>query len=267
MRDELRVSPDQPADLPNRPTDLKFGGDDKDAGKAFVKTLYPRLFELQRRLWGEDARSVLLVLQGMDAAGKDGAIRNLARGLNPQGTHVAGFRAPSGEERDHDYLWRIHDECPRRGELGIFNRSHYEDVGIVRVLNLVPEDRWRKRYRHIREFERMLSDEGTTIVKVWLHVSKEEQKARFQSRLDDPTKRWKFNPDDLESRARWDDYMAAYTEALDETSTDYAPWYVVPTDRKWARDVALATLLIETLEEMDPQYPPEVEGLDDIVIE
>ncbi|HEX9889596.1 MAG TPA: PPK2 family polyphosphate kinase, partial [Nitriliruptorales bacterium] len=187
-------------------------------------------------------------------------------GLNPQGAHVASFKQPSDNELDRDYLWRVHHQVPRRGEIGIFNRSHYEDVGVVRVLELVPAQVWQRRLRHIREFEGMLVDEGTAIVKVWLHISKDEQKERLQARLREPDKRWKFDRGDLAMRQRWDDFQIAYDHAISQTSTAGAPWYVVPADRKWVRDVAVASILVETLERMDPAYPEPSDDLDGIVI-
>jgi len=264
---DLRVKPGSKVDLRDWSTDDTFGLDDKDEGEARLDELDDQLFELQRNLWAEDQRSLLVVLQGMDAAGKDGTIRRVFRGLNPQGVQVAGFKAPSGNERDHDYLWRIHQVCPRRGEIGIFNRSHYEDVSVVRVMELVPKAVWRRRYAHIRGFEQMLADEGTAIVKLFLHISKDEQKARFQERLDTPEKHWKFNPGDLEVRQRWDDFMDAYSEAIEETSTDDAPWFVIPGDRKWARDVAIAEILVDRLEAMNPQPPPADPAVADLVLE
>jgi PPK2 family polyphosphate:nucleotide phosphotransferase len=198
---------------------------------------------------------VLLVLQAMDAAGKDGTIRHILSGLNPAGVNVAGFKAPAGPEAQHDYLWRVHQVCPPRGELVVFNRSHYEDVLVARVRNFVPPATWKKRYRHMREFERMLTDEGTTVVKCFLHVSKRTQAERLQQRIDDPEKRWKFRAGDLDDRKLWPDYQAAYEEAIAETSTSYAPWYVVPADRNWVRNLAVARLLLHVFEQLDPKVP------------
>ena len=215
----------------------------------------PQLADLQARLAAEGTRGVLLVLQAMDAGGKDGVIRSVFTGINPQGVQVHGFKVPAGRETQQDYLWRVHQVCPGQGEIGIFNRSHYEDVLVVRVHGFVPEERWRRRYRHIREFERVLADEGTTVVKVMLHISSDEQRQRLQDRVDDPAKRWKFRAGDLDDRKRWDDYQAAYEEALTETSTEWAPWYVVPADRNWVRDLAVARILEHHLSALDPQYP------------
>jgi PPK2 family polyphosphate:nucleotide phosphotransferase len=209
---------------------------------------------------------VLVVIQAMDTGGKDGAIRKVFEGVNPQGVRVANFKAPTERELAHDYLWRVHQQAPRDGEIAVFNRSHYEDVLVVRVLGLAPEEVWRKRYDHIADFERMLVDEGTTIVKFYLNISKEEQAERLQARLDDPTKRWKFNAGDLDHRELWHDYMAAFAEAISRTTTADAPWYVVPANKKWYRDIVIATTLVETLRNLELSYPEADEGLDDTVI-
>jgi len=237
--------------------------------KTSIKVLTSQrrqLAELQRLLWADGGRSLLLVLQAMDTGGKDGTIRKVFTGVNPQGVDVRGFGVPSDLELDHDYLWRVHLQTPRKGRIGIFNRSHYEDVLVVRVNGLVPEDRWRPRYAHIRAFERMLTDEGTVIVKVMLHISKEEQAERLQARLDDPSKNYKFNPSDLESRRRWDEYMAAYEEAINETSTQNAPWFVVPSNRKWYRNLVVSQILIDTLDGLDLAYPDQKHDLSNVTI-
>lgn len=213
------------------------------------------LAQLQRLLWGDGRRSVLLVLQAMDTGGKDGTIRKVFSGVNPQGVDVHGFGVPGPHEAEHDYLWRVHLRTPAKGRIAVFNRSHYEDVLVVRVNDLVSSDVWSKRYRHIREFERMLDDEGTTIVKVMLHISKDEQKERLQARLDDPSKNYKFNPSDLSSREKWEDYMEAYEAAIAETSTQAAPWHVVPSDRKWYRNLVVSQILIDTIRSLDLEYP------------
>ncbi|QXC61574.1 polyphosphate kinase 2 family protein [Aquihabitans sp. G128] len=240
---------------------------DKAETRAATGPLVDELAELQNRLWAEHRRSVLLVLQAMDAGGKDGTIRKVFTGVNPQGVRASSFKGPSTEELEHDFLWRIHQQVPGHGEIGVFNRSHYEDVLIVRVDELVPEDVWRPRYGTIRHFERSLVDAGTTVVKVFLHISKDEQKERFQSRLDEPEKRWKFSAADLTVRAKWDAYADAYADAIGETSTEAAPWYVVPADRKWYRDWAVLQILLGHLRDLDPQYPAEEAGLADLVIE
>jgi PPK2 family polyphosphate:nucleotide phosphotransferase len=265
LLDPLRVEPGKQADLAGRDPAHRVGLD-KDASEAIVEELVESLRDLQARLWAEDRRSVLLVLQGMDTSGKDGTIRRVFSGVNPMAVRVESFGVPSEEEREHDYLWRAHKVVPRRGEIGIFNRSHYEDVGVVRVKQLAPEDVWRRRYRHIRDFERLLTDEGTTVLKVFLHISTDEQRERLQARLDDPTKTWKFRVGDLDDRSLWDDFMAAYEEAITETSTDWAPWFVIPADRKWVRDVAVASLLVDTLRRLDPQYPEPPDDLAGVVV-
>jgi PPK2 family polyphosphate:nucleotide phosphotransferase len=258
----IRVEPGDRPRLEARDTGDRLGIGDKQAAATRLQELVARLALLQNRLWAEGTRSVLLVLQGLDASGKDGTIRKVFTGVNPMGCSVSAFKTPTGVELRHDYLWRIHAACPDRGQIGIFNRSHYEDVVSVRVRKLAPESVWRRRPRHIREFERLLRDEETVPVKVFLHISPDEQRKRLQERLDDPEKRWKFRPEDLDDRRRWDDFQAAYEEIIRETSTDWAPWHVVPADRKWVRNVAVAELLVATLERMDPQLPiPHVEAL------
>jgi len=232
-----------------------YAGRDDPRYVADLATALTRLQELQQRLLAEGTRGLLCVVQAMDAAGKDGMLRKVVGPLDSRGVHVWSFKAPSTEELAHDYLWRIHRRTPQRGEMAFFNRSQYEDVGVVRVLGLAPEATWRRRYDHIVAFERMLTDEGTRVVKLFLHISKREQKQRLQERVDDPTKRWKFDPRDLEMRARWDAFMAAYGEAIGRTSTEFAPWHVVPADQKWFRDLAVANLLVEVLEDLDPRYP------------
>lgn len=262
-----RIAPGTEIDWSKHDPHAKTGFDGgKTEGKAALPALTKRLAELQRRLWAESRQSLLVVLQAMDTGGKDGTIRHVLRGVNPQGVHVRGFREPSEWELGHDYLWRVHQHTPEDGAITIFNRSHYEDVLVVRVHELVPEQVWSKRYRHIREFERLLADEGTRIVKIYLDISREEQAERLQARLDDPDKNWKFKKGDLEDRGRWDDYRKAYKDAIEETSTDYAPWYVVPADRKWYRNLVVSHLLIQALEDMDPQFPEPEEGLDEVVI-
>ena len=213
------------------------------------------LGELQERLYAEGRRSLLLVLQGTDTSGKDGSISHVIRAMNPQGCKITAFKQPTSEERKHGFLWRVRKALPPPRYIGVFNRSHYEDVGIVRVHNLVPERVWRARYAQINAFEREVTRRGTTIVKVFLHVSFEEQTRRLLARLDDPKKRWKFQPGDVEERALWDAYIAAYDDAIARCSTSVAPWHVVPADHKWYRNWAVTRLLIETLREMDPQYP------------
>jgi PPK2 family polyphosphate:nucleotide phosphotransferase len=266
VRDELRIEPGTSPDLASRETRSRFGLDGKSEGRRRLRELQERLRTLQAHLYAEREQALLLVLQGMDGSGKDSTIRRVFEGVNPQGVWVRSFGRPEEAELARDYLWRAHRDVPRRGKIGIFNRSHYEDVGVVRVDELVPPAVWRRRYRHIREFERLLTDEGTTIVKVWLHISPEEQQTRLQRRIDDPDRNWKFEPQDLEARRKWPLYLAAYEEAIAETSTADAPWYVVPAERRWARDVAIASLLVETLEEMEPQLPPPDPRLEGVTI-
>ncbi len=241
--------------------------EDKQSGRAALLALNERLEALQEMLYAEHKHKVLVVLQAMDTGGKDGVIRHVFEGVNPQGVKVANFRVPTAEELDHDYLWRVHQHTPAKGEIVIFNRSHYEDVLAVRVLNLAPKAVWSKRYAHINDFERMLSDEGTTILKFFLHIDRDEQRERLQARLDEPNKRWKFNRGDLKARKLWPDYERAYEDVLSKTSTEWAPWVIVPANRKWYRNLVVATILVETLEKLDMSYPQPEEDLDDVVIE
>lgn len=265
--DSFRVTPGQPARLDRRDPRSKVGFEGgKSEGKRALTPLRERLAGLQHRLWAEGRRSLLVVLQALDTGGKDGAIRHVFRGVNPQGVRVWSFGVPSAEDLAHDYLWRVHRRTPSEGTITIFNRSHYEDVLVARVKGLVPEPRWRRRYDHIVDFERLLTDEGTTIVKLFLHISPEEQRERLQARLDEPDKRWKLSRGDLEDRKRWAELMVAYEEALTRTSTEHAPWYVVPADRKWYRNLVVSSVLIETLETMDPQIPEPDPDLDGMVI-
>jgi len=261
------VAPGAPVDLSEIDPRSNAGapGGEEETEARFPE-LWQRLAGWQERLWAERRQSLLIVLQAMDAGGKDGTIKHLFRGLNPAGSRVASFRAPTEVELAHDFLWRVHQVAPGRGESVVFNRSHYEDVLIVRVRSLVPEAVWRPRYGHIVHFEENLAAAGTRVVKIFLHISKEEQAERFRHRLEDPTKRWKFRRGDLDERRLWDDYQAAYSEAIARTSTEAAPWYIVPADRKWYRNWAIAHIVLETLEDMAPQYPP-AEDLDGVVVE
>jgi PPK2 family polyphosphate:nucleotide phosphotransferase len=243
----------------------EYQGEKKEAQEEQDR-LTVRLAELQSHLWAESERSLLVVLQAMDTGGKDSTIRHVFTGVNPQGVKVWSFGVPSELELAHDYLWRVHERTPSRGTITIFNRSHYEDVLVVRVRELVPEERWSRRYEHIREFEQLLSDEGTVIVKLFLNISKDEQKKRLQERLDDPEKSWKFRMGDLEEREHWDAYQRAYEDALSQTSTEYAPWYVVPANKKWFRNLVVSSILVETLETMDPRLPPPEPGLDGLTV-
>ncbi|MDY7100511.1 MAG: PPK2 family polyphosphate kinase [Actinomycetota bacterium] len=261
------VEPGTAANIADRSTRKKVGFDgSKTEGKRLATGLAERLSELQRLFWADGRHKVLVVLQAMDTGGKDSTIRHVFHHTNPQGVKVHGFRQPSTLERAHDYLWRAHARTPGDGEIAVFNRSHYEDVLVVRVHSLVDEDRWRRRYRHIREWERMLAEEGTTIRKFFLHISHDEQRERLQDRIDDPSKHWKFDPGDIDERKRWDDYQAAFEEAITETSTEWAPWYVVPADRKWFRNIVIGQALVDTLEGLDLRYPPPAEGITDLVV-
>jgi PPK2 family polyphosphate:nucleotide phosphotransferase len=251
---QLLVTPGEPARLAERDPRDTLGLEKDEAGKQ-TKKLRDRIDELQYLLYAEAKRAVLLILQGVDASGKDGVIRRVFDGVNPQGVHVVSFKAPVGAELQHDYLWRIHAALPPRGTIGVFNRSHYEDIVTVGVLGLFPEEVWERRGGHVREFERMLADEGTSTVKVFLNVSSKEQRERLQERIDDPNKRWKFRPGDLDVSERYHEYLAAYDAAITETSTDCAPWYVVPADRNWVKAYATASILCDVLERLDPRLP------------
>jgi PPK2 family polyphosphate:nucleotide phosphotransferase len=218
-------------------------------------------------LYAESKHKMLIILQGMDTSGKDGTIKHVFRTINPVGVKVKDFKRPNDVELAHDYLWRVHEHTPRNGRIVIFNRSHYEDVLVVRVNDLVPKQVWERRYEHIRGFEQMLVDEGTTIVKLFLHISKDEQRARLQERLDNPAKHWKFEHGDVAERAHWDAYTKAYEQALSETSTKSSPWYVIPSDRKWYRNLVISQLLIDKLEALNMTYPEPAIGIENIVID
>jgi PPK2 family polyphosphate:nucleotide phosphotransferase len=242
-----------------------FDGDKARAG-ARLNELLDELGEFQERLWAEGAQSLLIVLQALDAGGKDGLIRKVITAFNPQGTRVTGFGVPTEEELRHDFLWRVHAATPGKGRIGVFNRSHYEDVLVVRVKELVPEPVWQDRYERINAFEAHLAANATRIVKLYLHISRDEQRARFQKRLDNPEKHWKWSSDDLETREQWPAYQDAYTDALARCSTEVAPWFVVPADRKWYRDLAVAEILAETARAMDPRWPEPEEDVSRVVI-
>jgi PPK2 family polyphosphate:nucleotide phosphotransferase len=266
LRSELAVGTTKLGDIdprstPGLPDKKQIRQDPKAWSANEVDVLGAELASYQERLFAAakhdtSARRVLLVLQAMDCGGKDGTVRAIARGMNPAGLHSVGFGPPTSEELAHDFLWRIRRAVPAPGLVGIFNRSQYEDVLVVRVHKLVPKKEWSARYEQINAFEAELAADGVAIVKVMLHISFAEQKERLAARLDDPTKYWKYNPGDLDERSRWDDYQQAYQDALTKCSTEAAPWYVVPADRKWYRNWAVATLLRETFAEIDPQYPP-----------
>lgn len=228
----------------------------KEKAAERVEGLRGELAQLQGALYAEHRRSLLIVVQAMDTGGKDGAIRKICSGLDPNGVQLTNFKVPSAEERDHDFLWRIHASAPRKGSIGIWNRSHYEDVLVPRVHQQIDDTVWRERCEDINAFERLLCRNGVTLLKFFLHISKEEQKARLEARLRDPRKLWKFNSGDLKERKLWDQYQRAYEDAINLCATDHAPWHVVPADRKWARNLWMLETVVETLERMKPQYPP-----------
>jgi PPK2 family polyphosphate:nucleotide phosphotransferase len=261
-----RVEPGRPLRLADvDPDDIAGAGGKKQIAEALDKQR-DRIASLQARLYAEQKQALLVILQAMDTGGKDGTVKHVLRGVNPQGCVVHSFKAPTAEELAHDFLWRVHAKVPPKGMIGIFNRSHYEDVLIARVKNLVPEAVWRPRYEIINDFERAVSQTGVTIVKFYLHISRAEQKRRLQARLDDPEKNWKFNPDDLEERKRWDDYQVAYEDALNSCSTPHAPWHVVPANSKRYRNLVVARTIADTLETLDPRYPEALPDLDKIEI-
>ena len=266
LRDALQVKPDSRLRLAKLDAGATFGYEKADSVEETQRQML-RLRDLQDRLWAQSKHSVLVVLQGIDAAGKDGTIAKVMEAFNPQGCPVSSFKVPSAEELAHDFLWRIHKRTPKKGEIGIFNRSHYEDVLVVRVHDLVPRRVWSKRYGQINDFEAMLAENGTTIVKFFLSIDREEQRERFQERYDNPAKRWKFSLGDLEERKRWDDYQAAFEDALEKTSKPWAPWYVIPANRNWFRNLAVSTILADTIAELKPAYPPAADLPEDLVIE
>lgn len=228
---------------------------DRKQAEALSKQNLEKLHDLQEVLYAQAEHAVLIVLQAMDAGGKDGTIEHIFSGMNPQGCRVSSFKVPTPLEKSHDFLWRVHAQAPEKGMFGIFNRSHYESVLVERVKKLVPREVWEKRYDHINHFEKLLADEGTTILKFYLCISKQEQAQRLQARLDDPKKHWKFNPADLEERKYWDDYMEAFEEMLERCSTDHAPWYVIPSDKKWYRNYVISDILLRTVQKLDPKFP------------
>jgi len=250
----LRVRPGARLDINKRDAADTLGWAKADAARKTAGNRQ-RLSDLHELLWAENRRSLLIILQGMDTSGKDGVIRNVMAGVDPQGCKVTSFKRPSDEEADHGYLWRIVRALPAKGDIGIFNRSHYEDVLIARVRKLAPEKEWRARYDQINTFEKLLTDNGTTVLKFFLHISKEEQRERLQDRLDDPTKNWKFSMQDIEERKLWPAYMDAYEDALSRCSTEHAPWYIIPSDRKWVRNLAISSIIVEAMEKLDMKWP------------
>jgi PPK2 family polyphosphate:nucleotide phosphotransferase len=266
FRHLLKIKPGERVDFVGFDCAATFRREKANAEVELAANL-TRLASLQERLYAEHKHAVLIVLQGIDAAGKDGTIRVLAGAFNPQGTPVTSFKVPTPLEASHDFLWRVHTAVPAEGEIGIFNRSHYEQVLIVRVHNLEPEVVWRRHYAEIRDWERMLTNQGVTIVKFFLAIDKDEQRLRFQSRIDDPAKRWKFNTADLAERKLWDQYLAAFTDMLAETSTDYAPWYLIPANRNWLRNVAVSEIVADIIDDLKPQYPEPENGIEKIKVE
>lgn len=237
---------------------------DRDQAESRTAELVERLRDLQHLMYAEDRHSLLIVLQGRDAAGKDGTIRKVFGPMNPQGCRVTSFKVPTAEELEHDFLWRCHNVTPRRGDVAIFNRSHYEDVLVVRVHGLVPKSSWRARYEHINAFERLLADSDTTILKFFLHIDREEQLERFRKRIENPKKNWKISDADYSERPLWDDYTAAYEEAFRRCSTAHAPWFVIPANRKWARNLAIAEITVEALEKLKMRFPKPQVDMDEI---
>ena len=262
---EYRVNPDSQLNLdmcdPDDTGEYKKTDQGKEKAKAITTQLIGRLEELQERLYANGNRAVLIVLQGMDTSGKDGTIKSVMSAVNPQGCKVVSFKTPSSEELDHDFLWRVHQKAPSKGQIGIFNRSHYEDVLITRVHGWVSDKVVKQRFNQIKEFEELLYESGTTILKFFLHISKDEQKERLEERVRDPEKRWKFNEGDLEERKLWKNYMHAFEDVMAATSTDHAPWYIVPANRKWYRNLVIADRVVSALEDMKLQTPPGPAGV------
>jgi PPK2 family polyphosphate:nucleotide phosphotransferase len=253
---KLQVGPGDKVELRKfDPDDTSLAPGDKEETIAMGDKLCGKLANLQELLFAEHKHKLLVVLQGMDTSGKDGTVRHVMRGVSPQSVRAVSFKKPTQPELEHDFLWRVHAQVPATGEIVIFNRSHYEDVLVVRVHELVPETVWRKRYGQINEFEKMLAESGTTILKFFLHISKDEQRERLQARVDDPTKRWKFQHGDIEERLLWDDYQKAYADALEKTSTEWASWTIVPSDKKWFRNYVVAKTIVDALEGFEMEYP------------
>ena len=267
---QYRVAPKSKVELDDfdkwDPDDKGHFGVSKSQAEELLREMNARLEALQELLYAEGKHKVLIVLQAMDTGGKDGTIRHVFEGVNPAGVGVASFKVPNSEELAHDYLWRIHKQTPGRGQMVIFNRSHYEDVLVVRVEKLVPDEVWKRRYDQINDFEHMLAEEGTLILKFYLHIDLDEQAQRLQARLDDPTKHWKFALGDLETRAKWPAYIEAYEDAISRTSTEWAPWHIIPANRKWYRNLVISKVLIDALEGLQMRYPEAEAGLDKVVI-
>ncbi len=252
---ELAVKSGKKVNLSKHDPDETLGWQKGSKMEASLDKAVERIDNLQYRLYAERKRALLIVLQGLDASGKDGTIRHVMSGVNPEGCKVTSFKVPTGEEAAHDFLWRIHKAVPERGQIGIFNRSQYEDVLVVRVHKLAPKEVWSKRYDQINEFESILADNDVRILKFFLHISKDEQKRRFLVRIDDPNHRWKISEADFHERKFWDDYTKAYEHAITKCNTDDAPWFIIPSNKKWFRNLAISHIIAETLEDMDPKFP------------
>lgn len=255
MEKRFRVLPHTRVRLADFDPDDTAGFDKGDKVNERLEKNIARMDELEYRLYAESRRALLIILQGMDASGKDGTVRHVMTGLNPQNCRVTSFKVPSPEEAAHDFLWRVHKAMPARGEIGIFNRSHYEDVLVVRVHQLVPKSVWSARYDQINAFEKLMTENGVAILKFFLHISKKEQLERLDARLDDPNRNWKISEADVKERKRWDDYVKAYEDVLSRCSTSVAPWFVIPANKKWFRNLAVSQIIVETLERMDPKFP------------
>ncbi len=262
-----QIVPGETVDLSQITTQGKELHNSRREAEEDLKKYRKRMMQLQPKLYSENRQKLLIVFQALDAGGKDGTTRKVFQGVNPQGVHVISFKAPSKRELAHDFLWRVHHAVPPKGMIHVFNRSHYEDVLVVRVDKLAPKVVWEQRYEQINQFEEYLTETGTRILKFYLHISKEEQKERFQSRLDEPEKHWKFSLADLEKRKQWDEYRSAFNDVLTRCSTEHAPWHVIPADQKWYRNWAVSQIICNTLEAMNPQYPPAEEGLEAVVVE
>jgi PPK2 family polyphosphate:nucleotide phosphotransferase len=250
-----RLKPGKKVKLADISTRGKDFHKDREAAEEEFAELKKELVKLQELLYAESKQKLLVVLQAMDTGGKDSTIRNLFSGVNPQGVQVTSFKEPTQEELAHDFLWRIHKAVPANGYIGVFNRSHYEDIIVVRVANIFSESVWRPRYEQINHFEQLLTASGTRVLKFYLHISEEEQQQRLQERIDDPRKAWKFNPDDMAKRREWREYMQVYEDAFEQCTTDESPWYVIPADQKWYRNLAIARVVVAALREMDPKWP------------
>ena len=267
LADELKVEPGKKLRLSKLNPDDTFGFHKDQKTRDTLQHNLRKLSELQALLYADRRKAVLVVLQALDAGGKDGAIRHVMSGVNPQGCEVVSFKAPSAEELDHDFLWRVHKAVPRRGDIGIFNRSHYEDVLIARVHNLVPRSVWSERYAQINAFEKILAENNVHILKFFLHISKDEQRKRFNARIQDQSKNWKISTADFAERDYWQDYMDAYEEALSKCSTERAPWYIIPANKKWFRNLAIAEIIVSALDQMNLRYPPPSIDLADLKLD